>query len=138
MSREAQDMLPVEPTDSRFIPAACSEEQANYLTAFYENFAASGNQPDSVVRYWDPSTAILMLDAFEGKTRSICSSWEEIQMQVNLIPGAQYAWTVQSEHGLDASVCTTADVTAFKERFFSTGCATSPDRAEAEETHTRP
>ena len=138
MSKRAQDMLHVYPGDAKFIPAACPREQADYLSAFYENFAASSNEPYSEVKYWDPSTAIVMLDVLLGKPRSICTRWEEIRIQVNLLPGPQYSWTVDSANGLKASVCRAADITAFKERYFSTGCGRSEHQAGTAPAHTRP
>jgi len=65
MSDNAENMMFVDPDDDRYIPSSCPKEEANYLTAFYQKFAPSGGQTDDKVRYWDPSSAVLLLDYFD-------------------------------------------------------------------------
>ena len=65
MSDIAEKMMFVDPDDDRYIPSSCPKEEANYLTAFYQKFASSGGQTDAKVRYWDPSSAVLLLDYFD-------------------------------------------------------------------------
>lgn len=125
MLSNAEDMITVNESDSKYIPASCPEVHREYLTSFYKKFAPACDETMSDVRYWDPSAALLMAQLLPncGKDHAVvCTKWSKRPLKVNLEEGGTFAWTDVSAFGTPVRMCLEANGTNFKEAFFASGC----------------
>lgn len=125
MADNAEDMITVNETDFGYMPQDCPAAQRQYLTEFYQVFGPACDETMSHVRYWDPSTAVLMKELMHtmGKgPASVCTEFRDMNLSVSLESGPHYAWIEQHSFGAPARVCLAANQTAFKAIYYRGAC----------------